>query len=315
MVEVLIVADPNDPHVSAVTYHLDALAVSWTVVSQGSVYNDHVSIEFDPYNVTVGRVHDFDCRSVWYRRAIPPHIPDLSNGLLRFARQEFSEAFKGFLLTLRDAHWVSDPSAIRDASYKPLQLFLASRRFGLAIPPTLITSDPTRAREFVRRFKKEGCVAKCLGRNVIEYEDRMTSLFTTLVDESSIGELDSVALAPCIFQPFIRKCFEVRATVIGNKIYAVQMDTGNMPAAALDWRHVDYRDIRHTQIDLPSSVGEACLGICSYFGLRFAAFDFLISEDGIWYFLEINPNGQWLWIEDMTGLPLAYALANEICGN
>ncbi|GAA5764612.1 hypothetical protein [Streptosporangium roseum] len=44
-------------------------------------------------------------------------------------------------------------------------------------------------------------------------------------------------------------------------------------------------------------------------GLSFGAFDFGLTGDGIPVFLECNPNGQWGWLEDATGLPIAAAIA------
>jgi hypothetical protein len=52
--------------------------------------------------------------------------------------------------------------------------------------------------------------------------------------------------------------------------------------------------------------------MCAHFGLRFAAFDFAMDNQNQWFFLEINPNGQWYWIEEMTGQPLSQAMAGEI---
>lgn len=50
------------------------------------------------------------------------------------------------------------------------------------------------------------------------------------------------------------------------------------------------------------------------YGLRFAAIDLARRTDGGYTFFELNPNGQWAWVEQMTGLPLRAALANELNG-
>lgn len=46
------------------------------------------------------------------------------------------------------------------------------------------------------------------------------------------------------------------------------------------------------------------------FGLLFGAFDFSVTPNGEWWFLECNPNGAWAWIEDRVQLPIANALAD-----
>jgi biotin carboxylase len=41
--------------------------------------------------------------------------------------------------------------------------------------------------------------------------------------------------------------------------------------------------------------------------------DFVLDESGEYYFLEMNPNGQWAWIEEKTGADLFGALVNVLC--
>lgn len=50
----------------------------------------------------------------------------------------------------------------------------------------------------------------------------------------------------------------------------------------------------------------------SALGSRFGVLDFLVTPAGEWYFLEINPNGQWAWIEQETGLPISSAIADAL---
>lgn len=45
-------------------------------------------------------------------------------------------------------------------------------------------------------------------------------------------------------------------------------------------------------------------------GLEFCSADFLVTRDGEEIFLELNPNGQWLWLEFLTGTPLASMFAD-----
>jgi hypothetical protein len=47
-------------------------------------------------------------------------------------------------------------------------------------------------------------------------------------------------------------------------------------------------------------------------GLAFGAFDFMVTPDHEWFALECNPEGQWDWIEENTGLPIADAIARHL---
>jgi hypothetical protein len=46
------------------------------------------------------------------------------------------------------------------------------------------------------------------------------------------------------------------------------------------------------------------------FGINFASIDLIVTPSGEFVFLDLNPNGQWLWLEVELGLPLVAAMAD-----
>ena len=44
------------------------------------------------------------------------------------------------------------------------------------------------------------------------------------------------------------------------------------------------------------------------------AFDLRRRDDGVHVFLEVNPAGQWLYVEEATGLPITAAVARLLAG-
>lgn len=61
---------------------------------------------------------------------------------------------------------------------------------------------------------------------------------------------------------------------------------------------------------LPTGVEKALTAHLEHFGLASGSFDLCITRDGDLHWLELNPNGQWGWLEDETGLPIASAFAD-----
>lgn len=64
-----------------------------------------------------------------------------------------------------------------------------------------------------------------------------------------------------------------------------------------------------------STPDEVRSGVVAYlrrFALTFGAFDFSVTADGHWWFLECNPGGRWSWISEETGQPIAEAIADEL---
>jgi glutathione synthase/RimK-type ligase-like ATP-grasp enzyme len=67
---------------------------------------------------------------------------------------------------------------------------------------------------------------------------------------------------------------------------------------------------------LPPEVDKRLVELVRGLGLRFAAVDFVVDEteqDG-YVLVDINPNGQWAWLQEATGLPIAAAIAEELIG-
>lgn len=119
---------------------------------------------------------------------------------------------------------------------------------------------------------------------------------------------DSIALCAHLFQEWIDKRHEVRLTVVGDRFFAVEIHAGS-EAAKVDWR-ADYSSLSYKPAVVPKDVRRRVMAFMAHFGLVFGAFDFIVTPGGDWRFLEVNPNGQWSWIEHKTGVPISRAIAD-----
>lgn len=119
----------------------------------------------------------------------------------------------------------------------------------------------------------------------------------------------SLKLAPVIYQELVPKRFDIRVTVVHQDLFAVAIDSQKLEAAAIDWRRADTDTLEHYTHTLPSDVAEACLMLMKVLGLNYGAIDLVLTPDDKYLFLEINPNGQWVWMEDRLGLPISEAIA------
>jgi glutathione synthase/RimK-type ligase-like ATP-grasp enzyme len=95
--------------------------------------------------------------------------------------------------------------------------------------------------------------------------------------------------------------------VVGDQVFSVAIDSQSNPDARVDWRHATLH-LRHEQVELPASVNAKLVGIIGHYGLAFGAFDLIQTPEGEIVFLELNPNGQWAWLEQLTGIPIREAL-------
>lgn len=208
--------------------------------------------------------------------------------------------------------WVNHPDLNELASSKLEQLRRA-RSLGLAVPETLVTNDRQTLKAFADGHP-EGLVCKPMrsGRLVDAGGERL--FFTSRVDPDDLSAFPGQASEPYLFQALIPKTYELRVTVIGDQVFAVRLDSQIAEGARVDWRRGDPLAVPHSRITLDDQVAEQCSRLVRDYGLRFGAIDLARTPSGEHVFFELNPNGQWAWLEQVTGVPLRSALADVLTG-
>jgi MvdD pre-ATP grasp domain/RimK-like ATP-grasp domain len=245
-----------------------------------------------------------EIRAIWNRRPVAP-IPNrrITDPQARdFASAELRSLLDGALLAL-DCVWVSHPSAIRAASFKMNQLKAASTH-GFSLPDTTVSIDPATIRGFFRDLasKQRQTIAKLVSQGPphAPTPGEQYSVFTTLIDENDLT-VSAIAGCPAVYQEYVDKKFELRVTVVGNQVTA---------KTKIDWRRYDFPRTPYLPHQLEPSLEARCVALTKHMGLLFSAIDLVVRPDGEAVFLEMNPNGQWGWVEELTGLPIARAIAD-----
>jgi glutathione synthase/RimK-type ligase-like ATP-grasp enzyme len=194
-------------------------------------------------------------------------------------------------------HVVNPLSAEVRAERKVFQL-RAAKRAGLNIPRTLISNDP----RSVRDFATTPLVTKLLVPLSQTMDGSGLFMHTSSVDKEDLKHIDAVKYAPQIFQERIEKRLEVRVVVVGKTIFAASTE-----ASALDWR---LGDGAWQKIECRETT--AIRKLMNELGLVMGALDFVVDNQNTWWFLEINPAGEWGWLEKDVGLPISKAIAREL---
>jgi ATP-grasp ribosomal peptide maturase len=251
------------------------------------------------------RTIDFDTvSSVWWRRpaefSVPTEWPDEARA---FALSEARVGVLGVLGSL-PVRWINHPAKDSAANYKPVQLAVAARA-GLEVPQTIITSDLSHAREFI---SADEVIYKGLSGGVLTADRRHRYLPTTVIRVDEID--DAVTGTAHLFQERVQKQYEVRLTVIGERMFPVAIHAGS-EAGKLDWR-TDYASLTYEAIELPVDVEKGVRLLMDELGLFFGALDFAVTPDGRWVFFEVNPNGQWHWLAVKAGVPMVEAMADAL---
>ena len=318
---ILILTEPADPHADAVEAELlrrgaDVCRFDWAEfpgsASLSIAYrHGHKQVRLRRGNETLDLS---GCTAAWLRRPSKPQVsPRITSPLLRgYAEEECFQVIQDTCNAL-EVPWLPGPlHAIRRADNKQLQLQLATA-LGLEIPPTLITSDPEAFLDFHREHggrlidKLPSVVfpaSQRTGRELMRYTQPVTT--------RDVGYARRLRHSPVLFQAEVPKRFELRITVVGEEVLAAEIHSQSTRRTQLDWRHYDVGHTPHRVHRLPEPLRRACLELVSRLGLRFGAIDMIVTPDDRYVFLEINPNGQWLWIEQETGLPIRDAVCTAL---
>ncbi len=247
--------------------------------------------------------------AVYFRQPISPSVPDTVACADRpFVHRELKEALRSLWRLIDRDIWLNHPRDLWLASNKIEQLSVA-RGLGYLIPETCVTMTGARVRAF-HRMHGGRVVCKAVKHGFTRGENIVTVAPTKRVDQQFLSDFDKYAPVPMIYQREIPKLFDIRVTVVGDQVFATAIHSQDYSETEVDWRLWDVNafDLKHEAIQLPNPIACRCRAITRHFGLKYSAIDLVKGTDNEFYFLELNPNGQWAWIERKVGYPIRDAI-------
>ena len=322
---ILIISYSQDVHVPAVVQsiqsnnrrvfllNLDEFPANYSFAHQ---FSDQTSSGHITNKLSGEKLNFSELSAVWLRKpAALKFAAELSPQEKAFATQETEHFLFGVLYSL-NCFWLSHPLALRGAQWKGEQQIRA-RKFGFSIPASLMTNEPGLVKQFKAEVESD-IVFKAMSSpelavDQVDHEQILSyGIGTTIIDDEMMENLDAVSIAPCHFQRFIEKKSEIRVTVVGDKVFAAEI-SGASGDVFVDSR--DFTKQLHFKATLlPEHVQFQCIELTKSYGLTYSAIDLLVAPDGSLQFLELNPNGQFLFIEQLLpSLPISRAVADLLC--
>jgi hypothetical protein len=255
--------------------------------------------------------------ALWDRRPLPPKILQVDNPENEINKHNLEEAH-GFLSFLR--YYLSEIFSIgsivydRVSSSKMLQIKVA-KELGMKVPATCFSNQKVEIINFAKDF--DYISVKAIESNNIWLGDEFEYVFyAQKVKSSSLINLadESFIQTVSFIQNYVEKLYELRITVVCDKIFACKIDSQLLDEdkGKVDWRQGYDYGLKHEIYNLPVSISDFCLEYLKKMKLNFGCFDFIVTPQMEYVFLECNPNGQWLWIENETGMKISEAIANAL---
>ena len=311
---ILIIGSSADPHVVSVAKELTRIGHHFRIFD--CFDGDSLGVDTsgpESLQIVLGKnAIDTSCvSSVWWRQKPRLIVPSHSVSAYydyAFTAKEWIHLYE-YLDYLLDGSYEINPrkNAVR-ASNKLWQLQRASA-VGFATPRTLVTNNPAAAQSFGESLNGNRFIYKTL-TPYINPTGQVT--YTTIVDRDTISDFTKgVAATPCMFQEFIEKERELRITVVGDNMFPVSIDSNNSLDTSIDWRQTIFDDI-YSAWKIDDVFRAKVLSLHRELGLVYGAYDFIIDKRGDIVFLEVNPAGQWMWLENRLGLPIGAAIAQEL---
>lgn len=245
-------------------------------------------------------------RAVWLRRVKPPPRPDgLSELEAAQCVRESRAALEAFAAAVPDARWLDPLPVVRRAENKLVQLREAQRA-GLRVPRTVIGNDPDEVRALW-----DACGGDVVTKMLTPVAQAMgpaPAMYTTRLTARDLEDLDGLALSPMVFQARVDKQRELRVVYVAGRCF-----TGARDAGGDDWRRPGSGAGPWQRDELPDDVAAQLDAVMRVLGLGFGAADLVRARDGTYHFLEVNPAGEWGMLERDLELPIADAIAEELC--
>ena len=324
---ILIVSNKEDIHPTPVIEHFETMGVPFFRLNTESLLSDYefewLSIPYCGDNFRIKNIHTglevfgHDINSVWERRPlVPSELRSVNCKEVNEHNLKEAHGFLSFLLYyLGDRYCIGHHLYDRNSASKMLQLKLA-RQLGMNIPDTCFANNKAAVREFSNNY--DIVCLKSIDNDNIWFEEEMQEhvLYTQAVKSKDLLALPDEAFSQTVtyLQNYIPKAYELRITVVGTETFPCRIDSQEMEAGCgkIDWRQGLDKGLHHSKCHVPKAVSDFCTTFLKRLNLNFGCFDFIVTPENDYVFLECNPNGQWLWIEQETGLPISKCIADTL---
>lgn len=317
---ILVITNKKDGHIGLVTKYFDENKIDWVRINTEDFSTNlkiNIRSDIDKSKIEIRdsnkRFHINDIKSIWYRKPEPINLSHfkIDKAGMEYIEAEINEVVLGLYALLNDKKWINNPFATRPSHRKLLQLQVA-KNIGFEIPKTLISNDEQTVLSFADSMDWDIAIKSLGAISVTSYEQDIKKQYGIMTRRISKDELlavrNKIKYSPSLYQQYIKKKYELRITCVGKEIFGCRIDSQENPETSEDMR-LDIRSLKHQQYDC-TVIKEMLHKYLDYFKINFGCFDFAVDKNDRLVFFECNPNGQWLWIEQLTGMKISEAIAN-----
>jgi glutathione synthase/RimK-type ligase-like ATP-grasp enzyme len=311
---VLILTDRNDSHASHLLNKPEASQLPIYKLCLDVQSLKATSITFDGswrINQNGNHVSSGDIKCVWNRRTFVELLLDEEydqTNDFKIWKNEWNKTLTGFYNSIRHVPWLNPWRNAYKAENKYLQMEVAEK-IGFKLPKTIVSNQKVE----LLRFSKENnpVVLKLMNQDFYKTDDgQYLGFYVNKISHDALQKFKDNSENPIVLQEYLEKDFEVRYTVVGSEHFVCKIESQKSSRANVDWRRYDIPNTPHYAILPPNEIREKINHFMKELDIEYGAIDFIVTKTNEWYFLEVNSLGQYLWIEDLTGLKISDEIIN-----
>ena len=315
---ILVLTDKFDVHADSVIQRLRDCGADCTRLNldADSLMITSITGRCSTWRVNQGGITiDFSSvKAVWARRltvseALEQKLTTQSAGYSIW-KGEWNRHLFGIYASLRSLPWINPIANSALCDNKLYQFEMASAA-GFQIPDFICSNEHDVLREFISHHG--AAAVKFLSQDTYrDHSGRFVGLYVNRLTVDDVEDFKETHENPIIAQRYVEKKYEVRYTFVDGNGFCCLIDSQKSARANIDWRRYDLPSTPHHSMDAPDHIHAKAINLMQTLGLVYGAFDFVVDTDDNWWYLEVNSAGQWLWIEDLTGLPISAAVVDAL---
>lgn len=316
---ILIITNKDDVTVDFIVRELQSRDIQYYRLNTEDIPNKiHVNFDFNQKTFELVdkikniKINLLSFSSVYYRRPLLSdfdYIENVNLQELNYLRSEIAYVLEGIYKVLREKYWLNDVYSIREAENKIYQLQMA-QEVGFKIPTSLISNESEKVYNQKRKCNND-CIIKPIKSGNMKDANHPKVVFTSKLIDEQFKNDERIESFPVFIQENVHKQFDLRITVIGNNVYTAQIHSQLEKDSEVDWRK-GQQILEHSNHELPLEIVEMCIELTKKMNLNYSAIDMILDKNWNYIFLEINPNGQWAWIEKRLGFPLSKKIVDML---
>lgn len=307
---ILILSNSNDFSTDHVCFQLHRLGASYVRLNRDDLDQCEVRLFPTKPQLLVKRENISFCvdssklKSIYFRA--PVFLRDIYQpniDLLEQLKRTQWSSFVRNLAVFDKCQWINSPQATYAAEMKAFQLYKASG-IGLKVPQTEIANSVP--------YSLANCntvAVKTIDSAVVNKDGQQGFIYTNFYEFEELSK-NSMKDVPSIFQKALVPKVDLRVTIIGDTVYAAEI-TNDGEGVSGDWRLEMNKSLKYKSVELPQLITHQCKALLRELGLIFGGID-LIRYKNDYYFVEVNPTGEWAWLMSQTGFEIDETIAKVL---